>query len=150
MGDITIHKKSYCNFVALRKHIMIKKRRNTRTKNLVFSVLEKDDSVLCHEQIEKRLPEKIDRVTIYRILQGFCDEGKVHKIIDQDGKTCYALCHNCTAKNHRDDHPHFHCIIYDRITCIEKPVIRQTLPPGFRAVTTDLFISGYCQKCNAL
>ena len=136
--------------MALSNNIMDKKRRNTRTKQLVISVLEKSDSALCHEEITKRLHEKIDRVTIYRILQGFCDEGKVHKIIDQDGKTCYALCHHCTAENHNDEHPHFHCITCDRITCIEKPVIRQILPPGYNAVTTDLFISGYCQKCNAL
>ena len=129
---------------------MDKKRRNTRTKQLVDSVLENADSALCHEEIERRLPEKMDRVTIYRILQGFCDEGKVHKIIDRDGKTCYALCHNCTAKNHHDDHPHFHCITCNRITCIQKPVTRQELPTGYNAVTADLFISGYCQKCNAL
>jgi len=117
---------------------------------MVLSFLEGVESALCHEEIENRLPEKIDRVTLYRILQGFYDEGKVHKIIDKGGKTCYALCRHCTAGNHHDNHPHFHCITCDRITCVEKPVTQPELPSGYNAVTADLYISGYCQKCNSL
>ena len=125
-------------------------RRNTRTKQLVMCVLENSNSALCHEEIEKRLSEKIDRVTIYRILQGFCDDGKIHKIIDNNGKTCYALCRNCTAGNHHDNHPHFHCISCNTITCIEQPVIQQKLPVGYNVISTTSLINGYCQKCSGV
>lgn len=115
-----------------------------------MSILENANSALYQEEIEKRLPEKIDRVTIYRILQGFCDDGKVHKIIRNDGKTCYALCHNCTAGNHHDNHPHFYCIACETIICIEQPIARQELPSGYNTVSTALYIAGYCQKCSGL
>ncbi|MDR2423882.1 MAG: transcriptional repressor [Prevotellaceae bacterium] len=129
---------------------MDKKRRNTKAKHLITSVLENSNSALCHEDIEKQIPEKMDRVTIYRVLQGFCDSGKVHKIISEDGKTYYALCHNCTEEKHQDNHPHFHCIACDTITCIEEPVAPQTLPHGYSAVVVASYISGYCQKCSSL
>ncbi|MDR2910043.1 MAG: TonB-dependent receptor plug domain-containing protein, partial [Bacteroidales bacterium] len=129
---------------------MDKKKRNTRTKQMVISVLQNANSALCHEEIEKRLPEKIDRVTIYRILQGFCDDGKVHKIINQNGKTCYAPCHNCTSKKHSDNHPHFHCVSCDAIICIEKPVAQQELPKGYRVISAISYLTGYCQKCSNL
>ncbi|MDR1729812.1 MAG: TonB-dependent receptor [Prevotellaceae bacterium] len=129
---------------------MDKQRRNTKTKQLVMKVLENSNSALCHEEIEKRLTQKIDRVTIYRILQSFCDDGKVHKIIDKDGRTCYALCHNCTTGNHHDNHPHFHCIGCNTITCMEQPVVQQELPSGYRAISMSSYITGYCRKCSGM
>ncbi len=129
---------------------MSQQRRNTRTKQLVIDVLNNAGSALSQEEIEKNLSEKIDRVTIYRILQSFCEDGKVHKIIDKNGKTCYAPCHNCSAENHHDNHPHFHCISCNTITCIEKPVAQQELPSGYKAVSIASYITGYCQKCSSL
>ncbi|MDR1225412.1 MAG: TonB-dependent receptor [Prevotellaceae bacterium] len=129
---------------------MDKQRRNTRAKQLIINILKTENSALCHEEIEKRLPEKMDRVTIYRILQSFYDDGKVHKVVGNDGKTCYALCHSCTTGNHHDNHPHFHCITCGTITCIEKPVTQQKLPLGYRAVSTSSYVSGYCKKCSTL
>ena len=129
---------------------MDKQRRNTKSKQLVTSILEHSDSALSHEDIEKRMPEKIDRVTIYRILQSFCDSGKVHKIVNADGKTYYALCQNCTPEKHHDNHPHFHCMKCNEITCIETTIAEQTLPPGYNALSASSFISGYCLKCNNL
>ena len=127
---------------------MAQRRRNTKTKQLVMSSLKNSNSALCHEEIEQSLSEKIDRVTIYRILQSFCDDGKVHKIIDNNGKTFYALCRNCSTEKHYDNHPHFHCVSCDMINCIEQPVVQQELPVGYNIISTTSLISGYCQKCN--
>jgi iron complex outermembrane receptor protein len=113
-----------------------------------MNVLINGNSALSHEEIERNLASKVDRVTIYRILQGFCEDGKVHKIIDKNGKTCYALCRDCTSDHHHDNHPHFHCISCDKITCIEQPVVQQELPDGYKAVSTEAFITGYCKKCS--
>jgi iron complex outermembrane receptor protein len=142
--------KYYCNFMALKIEIMDKRRRNTKTKQMVMDVLENSNHALCHEDIEKRLTGKMDRVTIYRILQGFYDDGKVHKIISEEGVTFYAPCHNCTEEHHHDNHPHFHCISCDTISCIETPVAEQPLPDGYSAVAFSSLISGYCNKCGNL
>jgi len=129
---------------------MDKQRRTTKTKQMVMSILENSNTALCHEEIEKRLSEKMDRVTIYRILQGFCDDGIVHKIINEEGVTYYALCHNCTREKHHDNHPHFHCISCDTITCIEMPVAEQPLPAGYNSIAFSSLIAGYCNKCSSI
>jgi iron complex outermembrane receptor protein len=125
-------------------------KRNTKTKQLVMNVLEKSNFALCHEDIEKQLSKTIDRVTIYRILQGFCDDGKVHKITSENGKTYYALCHACSAGNHHDNHLHFHCVKCDTILCIDESVAVPKLPPKYCISSILCLISGYCPDCQLL
>jgi Fe2+ or Zn2+ uptake regulation protein len=106
-------------------------KRNTKTKQLVVNVLEKSNSALCHEDIEQQVSGEIDRVTIYRILQGFCDDGKVHKIFGENGKTYYALCHACSAGNHHDNHLHFHCVKCNTITYMDEQIAVPELSPKY-------------------
>ncbi|MDR1554265.1 MAG: TonB-dependent receptor [Prevotellaceae bacterium] len=129
---------------------MEKQRRNTKTKQMVMSILENADSALCHEDIEKQLSGTIDRVTIYRILQAFCNDGKVHKISGENGKTYYALCHDCSVNNHNDNHLHFRCVKCDTITCIDQPVALPKLPQGYSISSISYLISGFCSKCQSI
>ncbi|KAA6337380.1 hypothetical protein EZS27_014522, partial [termite gut metagenome] len=126
---------------------MDKQKRNTKSKQMIMSVLSNASSALCHEEIEGQLPEKMDRVTIYRILQGFCEDGKVHKIIGENGKTYYALCHNCLAGNHNDKHLHFRCLKCKTISCIDEPLTIPKLPSGYSISDVACLITGYCPKC---
>ncbi|MDR0506266.1 MAG: transcriptional repressor [Dysgonamonadaceae bacterium] len=129
---------------------MDKIKRNTKTKQLVMNVLENSKIALCHDDIVKHLHEKIDRVTIYRILQGFCDDGKIHRIVAEDGKSYYAVCRNCSGKRHNDYHPHFHCIACNAISCVDEQLVVQPLPEGYSITYTTSLISGYCPKCSNL
>jgi Fe2+ or Zn2+ uptake regulation protein len=128
---------------------MAQQKRNTKTKQLVMSVLENANSALCHEEIENRLTEKVDRVTIYRILQGFCDDGKAHKIINDDGKACYAPCRDCTAGNHHDNHPHFRCTDCGTISCITSVAVKAPqLPDGYSVSGVSFLMTGCCPDCS--
>ena len=127
---------------------MEKKKRSTKTKQLVIDALRSCDFALCNEDIEKKLPDRVDRVTVYRILQGFYDDGKVHKIIGDDGKTYYSLCRHCSEEHHRDDHPHFRCTGCNTITCVDATLPTQQLPEGYNVSTVTTFLTGLCVKCN--
>ncbi|MDR0725488.1 MAG: transcriptional repressor, partial [Prevotellaceae bacterium] len=89
---------------------MDKRKRNTKTKQLVQTILSDASSALCYEDFEKQLSGKMDTATVYRILQGFCDDGTVHKIVGENGKTYYALCWHCRSGNHNDNHLHVRCV----------------------------------------
>jgi iron complex outermembrane receptor protein len=127
----------------------MKQKRNTKTKEMVLSVLESSHSALCHEDIEKQLSGMADRVTIYRILQSFCDDGKVHKIIGNDGKAYYARCHDCDMGDHHDDHLHFHCMQCDTVTCLHEVQVKPKLPQGYSVSSVAVFASGLCAKCGS-
>jgi Fe2+ or Zn2+ uptake regulation protein len=126
---------------------MDKQKRNTKTKQSVMNVLLNSCSALCCEDFEKQLSGKIDRATVYRILQGFCDEGKVHKISGDNGKTYYALCLNCQAEKHNDNHLHFRCIKCETILCIDKPVTIPSLPSGYKMTDIQCLVLGHCPNC---
>ncbi|MDR0540768.1 MAG: TonB-dependent receptor [Dysgonamonadaceae bacterium] len=123
-------------------------KRNTKTKQMVMSILEKSLSAMSHEEIEQKLTEKIDRVTVYRILNSFCDDGKVHKIVGEGGKTYYSRCRSCTAGHHNDNHAHFLCTECRSIVCIEEPLAAQPVPKGYNVSSISAFLTGTCPECN--
>jgi Fe2+ or Zn2+ uptake regulation protein len=129
---------------------MEKKKRNTRTKQLVMSVFEQANAALCHEDIERQLAGQLDRVTIYRILQGFCNDGILHKITSDGGKTYYAICHHCTHEQHNDEHLHFHCLACNHIYCLDTPAVTVPLPAGYEAIEVSCIVSGYCCNCSSV
>jgi Fe2+ or Zn2+ uptake regulation protein len=127
---------------------MGKRKRNTRTKQMIISVFNDASSALCHEDIEQKLTDKIDRVTIYRILNAFCDEGRVHKIVADNGKTYFALCHHCSDHGHNDNHPHFKCLSCGEITCIDKTVEVPALPDDYSFSSLLFTVLGHCPNCT--
>ena len=122
------------------------KRRNTPTKAAVFSALERASSALSHDHIRAQVDEDIDRATIYRILNRFCDDGVVHRIVADDGKQYFALCADCEHDNHHHDHFHFRCLKCDKVECLTSE-ISVNLPTGYRAKNFNGVISGECAGC---
>ena len=87
-------------------------RRNTPSKEAVLQVLQKSKDALSQDMIEEQLTGKIDRVTIYRILNRFCEDGITHKIVADDGKKYFALCRDCEhTPEHHHDHIHLDGIL---------------------------------------
>ena len=122
-------------------------RRNTASKKLVMSLLETSGSALSQDVLEDKVKDKMDRVTIYRVLNRFCEDGIAHRFVSDDGKYYYALCHNCQADHHSDDHIHFRCLQCNRVECLPNKV-KARLPGGYTKVNTNYWISGYCKDCG--
>lgn len=126
---------------------MEKQKRNTKTKQLVLDVLTGSASALCYDDFVDKLQERMDKATVYRILQGFCDDGVVHKISGENGKTYYALCHHCSNEKHNDNHLHFRCVRCETILCMDEPVAIAPLPAGYQMLEVSCVVSGYCPSC---
>jgi len=123
------------------------KRRNTPQKQAIIEIFESCSSALNQESIEKMLNDKMDRATIYRILKSFCEDGKLHKVLGDDGISYYALCKSCENEHHHHDHFHFRCESCNELICL-KEEIKLSLPTGFTMKNCNLVITGTCPKCN--
>lgn len=122
------------------------KRRNTPSKTAVLSALEHSRAALSHDHIRERVSQDIDRATIYRILNRFCDDGIVHRIVADDGKQYFALCADCKHDDHHHNHFHFRCLKCDTVECLTSE-ISVNLPAGYLAQNFNGVISGRCAGC---
>ena len=121
-------------------------RRNTPSKTAVLAALQDSKVALSHDRIRERVPASIDRATIYRILNRFCADGLVHRIVADDGKQYFALCSDCSHDDHHHNHFHFRCLNCDTVECLTDE-ISVNLPAGYRAKNFNGVISGVCSNC---
>ena len=79
--------------------------RSTPCRLDVLSSFQAVDFALSQGDIEQKLSEQYDRVTIYRTLKTFLSSGLLHKVLDDNGGVKYALCKELC---HQGDHHHQH------------------------------------------
>ncbi|ADX68661.1 MULTISPECIES: Fur family transcriptional regulator [Weeksella] len=118
------------------------KRRNTPQKKIILSLFRQETDCLCLEEIEQRLVSKLDRVTIYRIVNRFCEDGLMHKISGKNGISHFAL-----SKKNQTEHYHFQCDKCQKMICLEES-IPACLPQNFIQTKTNCVIIGICPKCQ--
>lgn len=124
------------------------KKRNTPTKQKVWDVISKAPYALCHEDIIRLTNNQIDKVTIYRIIQSFTEDGLIHKIVDISGKAYYALCaEGCCSEKHEDNHMHFKCVKCEQIICMEQNFV-PTLPKQYDYLNVNCLVEGVCPECK--
>jgi len=123
-------------------------RRHTKSQQMVLDYFEKKEQAISHDMLEKALGKEMNRVTIYRILNRFEEDGIVHKIVSRDGVAHYAKCEShCNHNHHKDNHIHFRCTQCDTITCMDQTV-PLALPTSYVVDNTNFLVSGICPKCN--
>lgn len=124
--------------------------RKTQGRILVLNEFSKHEKALAHNELQQSLGGKIDRVTLYRILDQFEKKGLLHKFPDDEVSVKYALCshHDEMVHQHSDDHAHFKCSSCSDTFCIEDfsiPDIQS--PKGFIVTEKFLLLGGVCAKC---
>jgi Fur family ferric uptake transcriptional regulator len=123
-------------------------RRSTPTKEAVFNLLKESGTALSHDAIEAEIKIDINRATIYRVLNRFCEDGVVHKIVAEDGKQYFAVCTNCDSKKHRDHHFHFRCRRCQKIECLQESV-QFSAPKGYIVENMNCILTGICDDCSS-
>jgi Fur family ferric uptake transcriptional regulator len=127
------------------------KLRNTEIRREILSLFLDTDYALSHQYIEKKLESKFDRVTLYRTLKAFEENGLVHRIANDKETIEYALCKDdCSIENHKhsDNHAHFRCEICQKTYCLDSVGIPDFhIPKGFKAKEFQLLVNGTCEKC---
>ena len=124
--------------------------RNTPSRLRVLETFLQRDAALSHADIEENIEGNFDRVTIYRTLNTFQENGILHKVPDASGMARFAMCSDqCGHDHHDDNHVHFQCRNCGTSQClieVQAPAI--SLPEGFRAENMQFLIEGLCNKCS--
>lgn len=115
----------------------------------VLGLLQAAYGPLSHSEIEENLLTntalRIDRVTLYRVLDWLTETGLAHKATDAQG-----VFHFSAAQPNVEHarHTHFRCFACGGVFCLDAPPPKPPiLPQGFRLASVKLDISGECPKC---
>ncbi len=124
--------------------------RVTQVRLEVLQFFQTNKNALTHADLETFFAKKFDRVTIYRTLTSFLENGLLHKIPDDSGIAKYALCHHeGTEHTHDDHHVHFKCKKCEKIECLHSLEIPKLhLPKKYKMENANLLIEGICSVCN--
>lgn len=122
----------------------------TQGRLSVLQCFEQTGKALSHGEVQEILKGKMDRVTLYRILQSFEEKGLLHKVPDDQVSVKYALCDHKhdVAHAHSDNHAHFKCNDCGDTLCLEDSAIPEIpIPGGFKVNQSFLLLEGICNRC---
>ncbi len=124
--------------------------RQTPMRQAVLAVLTAATYALSGSEIEQQLGAGTDRITLYRTLKSFEENGLIHRVMDATDIIRYAACSiECSAQAHFDNHVHFKCTSCQHIYCLNQVAIPAvTLPAQFQAQTRDYLLGGICRECQ--
>ena len=122
----------------------------TDSRKIILELFLKTEGALAHADIEKNTAVNFDRVTVYRTLQTFTENGIIHQIPTTDNTILYALCKDkCEAGHHHDEHVHFICVDCEKTVCMDDVTVPQVkLPKGFTPLQTAMVVIGTCNDCK--
>ncbi len=123
------------------------KRRNTATKEAVLSVLNSSGKAMSQGAIEKKIGIDINRATIYRVLNRYCEDGVLHRVVADDGKQYFALCAECDKHRKPLHHFHFRCEKCETIECLPEPV-HFSLSNAYVVEKVNCVLTGICKDCS--
>lgn len=99
-----------------------------------------------HQDIEKALgAARIDRVTLYRVLEWLVNKGLAHRIAGSDRIWRFSI-----AGEAHPSHAHFQCSHCGKVLCLDEPSARRIalqLPRGCRPERVELTVTGLCADC---
>ena len=131
-------------------HIREKGLKATPSRLSVMRELERSHQAYAHADLEAIFGE-MDRVTLYRVLNDFEEAGLVHKVVDMEGVTRFALCkHSCPDSHHVEEHVHFNCQSCQKMYCLDNvhsPTFK--VPEGFKTMGLNIIVYGLCKSCSA-
>ena len=122
----------------------------TESRKAILDLFLDSEGALAHADIEKNIGNEFDRVTVYRTLQTFFENGIIHQIPTTDNTVLYALCkESCEAGHHHDEHVHFICNECDKTICLDEITVPKVkLPKGFKPIQKAMIVKGICTECR--
>ncbi|OSY89271.1 transcriptional regulator [Tenacibaculum holothuriorum] len=121
--------------------------RKTQSVERLLNEFEKSSEAISAKELIERLNSKMNKTTIYRVLDRLEDDGILHSFLGINGIKWYAKCNNCTKVAHTDKHPHFQCINCGKVDCLPFHVNIPKIP-NREILFSQILIQGKCEVCS--
>jgi Fur family ferric uptake transcriptional regulator len=123
--------------------------KKTPIRRELLEILDKSKEALSQNQLETRLSEGYNRVSIYRALIDLENSGLIHKAFDSEGKAKFALCSEaCSTYNHNHSHAHFTCTQCNKTICIQPVKHEPVVLNGYIINEVSILAIGTCSECK--
>jgi len=121
--------------------------RKTKAVNTVLQIFVKQDEAKSVVRLVQILKDKMNKTTVYRILERLEQDGTIHSFNGKDGIKWYAKCEGCSANHHLDKHPHFQCTECDKVECLSLDIKIPAIK-NHKVDSTDILLMGQCEVCS--
>ncbi len=120
--------------------------RQTKHLKILLDTFNEKKRALSVAELVKLLESKMNKTTVYRILDKLMDDGILHSFIGKGGLKWYAMCNDCSRDTHNDVHPHFQCKSCGEVACLP---VTFTIPDikGYKIDSASLLMVGECGNC---
>ncbi|MFI2743550.1 Fur family transcriptional regulator [Zhouia sp. PK063] len=122
-------------------------KRKTQPQQEILKLFKQATDALAADDILKLLPIKVNKTTVYRILDRFVAAGKLHFVTDNEGKAHYALCQECKSHHTLHNHLHFQCQTCGIVECLPIEIAVPELN-DYEVHETQFLVIGVCKRCK--
>ena len=122
--------------------------RKTKTVKLILELFENTNNAISVVDLVSIFKEKMNKTTVYRILNRLEESGILHSFSDKDGLKRYAKSNQKTDPNNKNNlHSHFLCDDCGVSTCLPLEIPIPTIP-DYKINTSQLLLFGQCDNCH--
>ena len=121
--------------------------RKTKSIEVLLNEFKMSSGAISVITLIERLSSKINKTTIYRVLDKLEEDGVVHSFLGKKGLKWYAKCDGCSLTDgHQDTHPHFQCLSCGKVDCLSINVLIPKIP-NRKVDISQVLLQGKCEKC---
>lgn len=121
----------------------------TPFRTRVLNIFGNYSNAISVKQIENDLVD-FDRITLYRTINLFIENGLIHEILMPGEERKLALCIESCAEKHEHDHNHLHfkCESCLEVFCIPVDDFPKVKIPKFKIRHLEMQGTGICGQCR--
>ena len=123
--------------------------RKTKTVKLILELFENTNNAIAVIDLVSIFKEKMNKTTVYRILNRLEESGILHSFTDRDGLKRYAKGNQKPSLLKNGNlHSHFLCNDCGISSCLPLEIPRPSLP-NTRIDSSDHLFTGQCENCQS-
>ncbi|MEM1218367.1 MAG: transcriptional repressor [Bacteroidota bacterium] len=122
-------------------------KRQTKSVSTMLRLFQEEPNALSVVELVERFKDKMNKSTVYRILERLENEGIIHSFRGNDGLTWYAKCADCSSGHHHDRHPHFQCRECGKVECLPVSIAIPSIEKH-TIESAQILLTGQCAECQ--